>query len=321
MCFTEISALVRFTKYGNTVNDPDEPIPRVCTEALKSTPPSWCPDPPTPTTKTEDIQHSLFTHDPYLGLPVIGAGMTGVIYEIGEGRVVKKAKQSQLRDAGDAEYMNEINQKILENEIQVFERLGSCEGIIPYFRISQYGIELARAQEDLETYLENCPEREDTLKVTWILSLIKTFSYIHSCKVFVDDIALRNILIIDEQLKLADFGQSVLLPLDSDITSATANDLNVQIEILHLGWVLYSIASWRVHKYYFFGDENPDLCWPASLPNVDDVLFGKIIKKCWLGEYASMDHVKFEALQLLADFQARIVNLGDLKLLCPRYRV
>lgn len=226
--------------------------------------------------------------------------MTGIVYVIGEGRVVKKAKQSRLPNAGDAAYMNEINQKTLENEIQVFKRLGNWEGIIPHFTISQYGIELARAQADLETYIENSPEREDTLKVEWILSLIKAFSYIHSCKVFVDDIALRNVLIIDEQLKVADFGQSILLPLDSDIASANANDLNVRIEILHLGWILYSIASWRVHKYYFF-DENPDLCWPTSLPNVDDVFFGKIIKKCWLGEYASMDHVKTEALQLLVD--------------------
>lgn len=297
----ENPAPIRFTKCGHTANDPDE-----CPEALKRTPPSWCPDPPTikpgsPTSQPDDIQHSPLTHDPYLNLPVIGAGMTGVVYEIGEGRVIKKAKQSQLRDAGDAEYMNEINQKILENEIQVFKRLGRYEGIIPYFKISQYGIELARAQEDLEIYLENYPEREDTLKIRWILSLIKTFSYIHSCKIFMDDIALRNILIIDEQLKLADFGQSILLPLDSDIASTTANDLNDRIEILHLGWILYSIASWRVHKYYFF-DENPNLCWPASLPNIDDVLFGKVIEKCWLGEYTSMDHVKLEAHQLLADF-------------------
>ncbi|KAI9372421.1 hypothetical protein BJX61DRAFT_533979 [Aspergillus egyptiacus] len=128
---------------------------------------------------------------------------------------------------------------------------------------------------------KNYPEREDSLTVEWILNLIKTFSYIHSCKVSVDDITLCNVLVMDEQLKLADLGQSILLPLDSDIASANANDLNVRIEILHLGWILYSIASWR----------KPDLCWPTSLPNADNVLFGKIIKKCCLGGYARMDHI------------------------------
>ncbi|KNG90120.1 hypothetical protein ANOM_002065 [Aspergillus nomiae NRRL 13137] len=244
-------------------------------------------------------------HDPYLGLPEIGNGMTGVILQLGEDRAVKRAKQYQpgyLPDREDVEYMNDINQQTLENEIWVFERLRSYEGIIPSFRISKYGIELALAQGDLESYLETSPERENSLKVTWMSCLIDTFAHVHSRRVFVDDIALRNILVLDEQLKLADFGQSILLPLEADITIANENDLNVQIEILHLGWILYSIASWRVHKDYFFSPKNPDLIWPASdsFPDLDGVLFGQIIKKCWRGEYASMDDVKDEARQLLA---------------------
>lgn len=254
---------------------------------------------------SHNAQPPAFLHDPYIGLPVIGTGMTGIIFQLGEDRVVKKAKQYQsqpLQNHDDTEYINGINQQVLEKEIRAFERLGSYKGIIPCFQTSQYGIELALAQGDLESYLENYPEREDSFKITWILSLIETFSYIHSRKVFVDDIALRNILIMDEQLKLADFGQSILLPLDIDITSATENDLNAKIEILHLGWILYSISSWHVHKYYFFGPENPDLRWPEadSLPNVDNVLWGGIIRKCWGGGYASMDQLKREAYQYLS---------------------
>lgn len=260
-------------------------------------------------------QHCRFPHDPYLGLPVIGNGMTGIVHKMGEDRAVKKAKQyppGYLQDRKDVEYMNEINRQTLENEIQVFKRLGNYKGIIPYFQTSQYGIELALAQGNLECYLETYPEREDSLKISWMSSLIETFAHVHSHKVFVDDIALRNILILDGQLKLADFGQSILLPLDIDITSANENDLNVQIEILHLGWVLYSIASWHVHKYYFFSPENPGLCLPepGSFPNVDDVLWGGIIKKCWHGEYGSMDNVKDEAHQLLTS-QHEECDLGD----------
>ncbi|PLB55784.1 hypothetical protein P170DRAFT_484905 [Aspergillus steynii IBT 23096] len=257
-----------------------------------------------------NAQPSPFPQDPYIGIPVIGNGMTGIILKLGEDRAVKKAKQYKLGylpDREDVEYMNEINQQTLANEIQVFERLGSYTGIIPYFQISQYGIELALAQGDLESHLETYPECENSLKISWMLSLIKTFAYIHSHKVLVDDIALRNILIPDGQLKLADFGQSILLPLDIDMASANENDLNVQIEILHLSWVLYSIPSWHVHKYYFFSPENPDLCWPEpdSFPNVDDILWGRIIKKCWHGEYGSMENVKDEAHQLLTSQHER----------------
>ncbi|PWY91608.1 hypothetical protein BO94DRAFT_618511 [Aspergillus sclerotioniger CBS 115572] len=226
---------------------------------------------------------SQSSHDPYLGLPVIATGMTGVILDLGNGH---------------AEYMNEINRKTLEIEIQIYQRLGSYEGII-CFHISPDGIELPRAQEDLENYLASHPEPEETFKITWILSLIGTFSYIHSHKVFVDDIALHNILAFDDQLKITDFDQSILLPLDTDITSVNENDLTVQIEILHLGWIMYSIASWQAHKYYFFSPENPNFRWPTSFPDVDHILCGRIIKKCWRGEYASMDHVQDEALEFL----------------------
>lgn len=42
-----------------------------------------------------------------------------------------------------------------EERDEAFKRLGSYEGNIPYFRTSQYGIELALAQEgDIETYLQ-----------------------------------------------------------------------------------------------------------------------------------------------------------------------
>ncbi|KAF3484174.1 serine/threonine protein kinase [Arthroderma uncinatum] len=187
----------------------------------------------------------------------------------------------------------------LENEIQVFKRLGCHKGIIHCYKTSQYGIELARAQEDLESYLGNSPEPEDSLKVNWMSSVVDTLSHVHSRKVFVDDIALRNILILDGQVQLADFGQSVLLPLDTDVASADDKGLNVQVEILHLGWVLYSIASWKVYKYYFFDD---GLGWPEldSFPHTDDVLCGGIIAKCWRGEYTSVDHVKEEVHSLLA---------------------
>ncbi|RAH75465.1 uncharacterized protein BO66DRAFT_445257 [Aspergillus aculeatinus CBS 121060] len=250
-------------------------------------------------------QHCLLSNDPYINLPVMGIGMTGVIHEVGQDRVVKKAKRHHpgpTRDPEDTEYLNEINRETLKNEIDVFERLGRHQGIIPCYRTSHYGIELARAQEDLESHLNEYPEREDALKLRWIASLIESFACIHSCKVFVDDIALRNILVLNEELKVADFGQSILLPRDAGMGSITENDLYAKIEILHLGSVIYSIAAWQAHKYFFFNPENPDLCWPASFPDVEGVLCGSIIAKCWQGKYSSIDQLKDEAHLLLAGY-------------------
>ncbi|PYH80536.1 hypothetical protein BO82DRAFT_403321 [Aspergillus uvarum CBS 121591] len=210
--------------------------------------------------------------------------MAGVIHELGQERVVTKAKQHQpgrTRDLENTEYLNQINRETLQNEVEVYKRLVSPQGIITCYRTSQHGIELARAQAGLEPYLNEYPEREDASKLRWIISLIESFAYINSCNVFVNDIALHSIMILDEELKVAKFGQSILLPCDADMAAITENDLDPTIEILHLGWIIYSIASWHVHKYYFFGPENPDLGWPASFPEVERVLCRSIIMKCW----------------------------------------
>lgn len=113
---------------------------------------------------------------------------------------------------------------------------------------------------------------------------------------FMDDIALRNILVLDRELRLADFGQSILVPLDIDINSACENNLTAEMEMLHLGWILYSIASWRVHKYYFFDSSDLSLPGPDSFPDVDGVLCVNVIRKCWRGEYTSMEDVQNDLL-------------------------
>jgi hypothetical protein len=50
--------------------------------------------------------------------------------------------------------------------------------------------------------------------------------------------------IVEDQLKLAEFGQSVLLPMSIDMNTVCENDFTAQICILHLGWISYAIAVW-----------------------------------------------------------------------------
>ncbi|PGH23695.1 hypothetical protein AJ80_02301 [Polytolypa hystricis UAMH7299] len=227
-----------------------------------------------------DPQHGS-DPNPYTGRGVIGLGLTGLILKLDEGRVVKVAKVYQLDNIesddarSDMEYINNINRDTLKNEKSVYERLGSHKGIVTCFKTSDYGIELAFAKQgDLESHIAANPEPDGSSKTDWIVSLISTFSYIHSRGVLVDDIALRNILVSDGRLKLADFGQSILLPLTADVDT-------------------------RVHKYYFFDNSNPQ--WPTAneLPSTHGLFFGSIIRKCWSGEYASASSVNAEAQILL----------------------
>jgi hypothetical protein len=59
----------------------------------------------------------------------------------------------------------------------------------------------------------------------------------------VADIALFNFLVTDNQLKLTDFGQSILFPLTADVNTICDNDLTAQIETLHLSWMSTPLLS------------------------------------------------------------------------------
>lgn len=242
-----------------------------------------------------------YSHDPYFGLRLLGHGLTGLILQIDEERVVKKAHNILLEnllasDRSEVEYLNTINRETLMHEIQVYERLGSHNGIVSCFGTSECGIELAFAKHgNLENYIATHPEPHESQKIGWILSLIEALQHVHSRRVFIDDIALRNILVDEDGLKLSDFGQAMLLPPETQMHTVCEKDVTAKIEMLHLGWVIYSIADWRVHKYYIFDQE--DLSWPKSevLPVVDGIFCGRIIEKCWRGEYASIEALNEEA--------------------------
>ncbi|KAJ5249291.1 kinase-like domain-containing protein [Penicillium chermesinum] len=246
-----------------------------------------------------------FPFDPYVDLAVVGIGMTGIVFKIDDYRVVKKAKVYALENLTEperlnAQYMNEINTSTLLHETQVYKRLGYNKGIVSCTCISPYGIELEFSKQgDLQSYIECRTEPPRSVKVEWILSLIRTLSYVHSRKVFLDEIALRNILVFQDQLKFVDFGQSILLPLTADMNTIRENDLTARIEILHLGWIIYSIAVWKAHHYYFFSPEHSGWPKPDVLPKTDNLFCGHVIEKCLSGDYAGADALEKDARSVL----------------------
>ncbi|KAI9798614.1 MAG: hypothetical protein M1825_005312 [Sarcosagium campestre] len=246
--------------------------------------------------------------NPYERTTLIGAGMTGLIHELDDDRVVKlphtHGPESYPDHLEEMEYINNCRYETLDLEGRIYERLGPHPGIITCYKTSRHGIELAWAKEgDLERYIKiTAPAPDDALKVNWILSIIEALAYVHSRRVLIDEIALRNILVHDGRLRFVDFGQSYLLPMTADMDSVVENDLTVKIEILHLGWIIYSIADWQLHKYYYWSyseEEDPHWPRPEELPSVDHVFCGSIITKCWRGEYINVDALLQDARALL----------------------
>lgn len=215
------------------------------------------------------------------------------------------------------EHLNEINAEALHNEIEIYKRLGSHQGILQVFQLSEESIEMAYAKEgSLPEYIKIHNEPTDALKARWVESVVLTVSHVHRCRVTVDDIALRNFLIDDQlNIKLIDFGLSTLQPLDDCVMDILAS----KTDILRVGFIIYSIAAWKIYDYDDFEDEREGRSqvdgpvqgcveyvfqWPQaeSLPSVDHCIFGNIINKCWTGEYNDID-------QLCDDVQHKLGTL------------
>ncbi|OJD24851.1 serine/threonine protein kinase [Blastomyces percursus] len=221
-------------------------------------------------------------------LPLIGLGMSSLVFKLGDDRVLKRPKTYPEDGDLDTAYTNQTNIDALTNEADIYRRLGQHEGILQCFQITEHSIELAFAnQGDLMKYMENNAQPTEKVRAEWIRCLADAFAYVHSRRVVVDDIHTANILIHNNRPKLSDFNQSFLLPLDTDMEHFSANDTNPEIEILHLGCVFYSIAVWSKFKYDYFDHQR----WPNEdeLPNTDGILGGMIIRKCWTRGYGSME--------------------------------
>lgn len=139
-------------------------------------------------------------------------------------------------------------------------------------------------------YMENNAQPTEEVQIEWSRSLAASFAYAHARRVVVDDTHNGNILIHNGHPKLADFNQSFLMPLDTDMERFSANGTNSDIEILHLGCVFYSIVIWSKFKYDDFDYER----WPnpTDLPSTDGILAGPVIRKCWTRGYANMESLR-----------------------------
>jgi serine/threonine protein kinase len=211
------------------------------------------------------------------------------VVRIAEDRVLKVPKIYPENNP-ELAYSNYINRTELQNEGAVYKRLGTHDGIIRCFEVLDESIELAFAnQGDLDKYIRTNPPPSPEMRAQWIRPLVEAISYVHSCRVVLQDIALRNILIHNYSPKLCDFGDSSLLPLDTNMQHFCESGTTPQIEILYVGCVLYSIAAWKKFKYDYF--ENERFPEPEELPVTDGVLFERVIRNCWAGQYTSMEAV------------------------------
>lgn len=189
----------------------------------------------------------------------------------------------------DEEYVNGIHRECLEVEKEVYRRAGDYTGIAKCIEISVRGILLELYdQGNLEEYIKYRPEISATRKRRWMYSLIQTLHHLHCLKVLVSDLALRNILLDGQtRLKMIDFGEAAVFPIDANLETVNDGGMTSQVDIFQLGCLLYSIAAWTKFERDLAceGFPRPAL---SDMPSLDGVHFADLIRKCWSGQYVNM---------------------------------
>lgn len=222
---------------------------------------------------------------------VIGYGGTGVVL-LRDGVAVK----IPFRNSRTSDARVKGNLKVLRLEQGVYRRLSpsqgdQCPGVVPCLGFTEDSIELAYMKNgELRSYLESHPTSR-TLQLSWFCQMAHTLAQIHERHVLVTDISTRNFLLdADMSLKLCDFSEASVLPLQTNMETADDEGYTVAVDIGLLGIIMYEIVTGTRCEIDLYKDNDPRdgrAYWPdrSYLPSTENLWLGPIIEACWTGGF------------------------------------
>lgn len=190
------------------------------------------------------------------------------------------------------------NAQSLRREQDIYRRLQVPEddrshGVVSCIGFLTDATQLAYMVEgDLQAFLAKYRPSHQ-LQLRWFKQMARTLSFIHDRRVLVADISSRNFLLDSNlSLKICDFTEASLLPLDSDMEVVDDNGYTARIDVGLLGAVMYEVITGTKCEIDLFKDNSPTdgrAYWPKRrhLPSTKDIWLGWIIEGCWNGEITS----------------------------------
>ncbi|KAL4811680.1 kinase-like domain-containing protein [Aspergillus spinulosporus] len=198
------------------------------------------------------------------------------------------------------------NLRSLRHEQDVYRRLqdpgdNRSHGLVRCIGFSTDTTQFAyMVNGDLRAYLAKCrPPRQ--LQLKWFNEMARTLSFIHDKRVLVADVASRNFLLdSDLSIKICDFSEASLLPLDSNMEDVDDNGFTTRMDVGLLAAVMYEIITGTTCEVDLFKNNSPTdgrAYWPERrlLPSTQGIWLGWIIEGCWNGGISSA-HNLLEAL-------------------------
>lgn len=217
---------------------------------------------------------------------ILGMGRTGFVIRQGDLAIKLPLKLDISSDEAVS-----ANIESLQREQCIYQRLEKHDGVVPCLGFSETTTTLRVMENgDLRSYLSqnnNSTKLSKHLQLSWFRKMARTLAYIHERRVIVADIASRNFLLDSElSIKICDFTESILLPLDTCMENADVDGYSTQTDIGQLGCVMYEVIIREKCDFDIFKDIPPEEYggrWPrrADLPSTQGIWLGSIIEKCW----------------------------------------
>ena len=228
---------------------------------------------------------------------IIGGGISGVVYALSDSRVLKAASgfNSSHED--------------LAIECRIYERLQTQAQILKFW-LEPQGLVLERLSCPLRTFLRDLHRQRkiasDGLLLIWARQVVNGLWHIHSKGVLQADIGCHNLLLHSTgNLKFCDFGGASIdgeeptVDYETRSRHPTIRGPNVATEIFALGTTLYEMSATEpphpeVDSTTDDGEEIQSLYTIGIFPNVNHLMLGDIISKCWQGSYDSTLDIAFD---------------------------
>ncbi|KAK3634891.1 hypothetical protein LTR56_015016 [Elasticomyces elasticus] len=206
---------------------------------------------------------------------LIANGLDGYIVRTEDEKVVRKIPKISGRVLGDGQkeytHPDEDHREDIEYEKRVYERLAGLEGVTEVVGIDQNGISMVYYPDrDLENKIlgrglgRSTPPPSLDVRRRLAVMVTTAVAGCHDRVVLWFDVALRNVLLDGDSVRLCDFANSMMVEPDVDIAESDEAGYTLRVELLHLTNLVYSIMTWTKSTNESYEESEWPDTWPES---------------------------------------------------------
>lgn len=216
---------------------------------------------------------------------IIGYGRECIVLRHGTDRALKipSIQSTRAEDGSWSEPVPHYDSAYyMACEQKAYERLYGVQGIAEYFGLESGGIAMKYYPKGS---LEKClSDSDESTRLKWMVEATKIIRNCHEARVLLFDIAMRNFVVSDDMtLRAIDFAAADVLPYGTDMVTADRDGMTVQVDLFHLGCIIYSLATGTKYQ----ADCWSMASWPIEFPSTENVTAGHVIRGCWEARYSS----------------------------------